>query len=129
MISSKIQELLKSLERYQLNQIYTEPSGKYLRLDFEMGPQGHYTAIELIDIVQLSISRTLQDEGCYNVFEITMNVLREEQLQVLSSLGYVFINDETQINFCNLLYFHLEGDIDIQIICQSYRVIQQTDRG
>jgi len=100
-----------------------------LRLDFTFGPEADDVAIELYQIIHLVFSQPLNADNediCFWVGEVELKKI-EDNIQEVLSTSYPFVNQHERVNanLQSLIYFHLEGDICLEVVCRNYKTFQQ----
>lgn len=122
---------LEDLKSADLVGISLLPNYLGLRLDFTFGPEFGDAAIELDRLVHLVLSQPINpgDENCcFWVGEVELRKLESGfGSQILSDLSYSFKNnnENLQASSDSLIYFRLQGDIYIEVVCGSYKIFQE----
>lgn len=128
-IAQNITSLLEDLKSADLVAISLLPQNLGLRLDFTFGPEASDVKIELYRIIHLVLSQPLNtndEDFCFWVGEVELRNLQEDGSQILSRLSYPFQNQNGSIEAdSSLIYFRLEGDIFLEVICGSYKIFQE----
>ncbi|MGH9822315.1 MAG: hypothetical protein ACREDR_03500 [Blastocatellia bacterium] len=122
------QALIDQLGTCVLSEMNLEPSGLWLRFDFESAIGGPVVILKLYNPALVKFSRTLDDEGGFVIGEAALSVLDDSKTD-LAALGYGF-SDKNGPTLSyparTLLHFHLEGDICIDVICEDYDLRAQS---
>jgi hypothetical protein len=128
-ITRNITTFLEDLKSADLVGISLLPQNLGLRLDFTFGPEAGDAKIELYRIVHLVFSQPLNtdDENfCFWVGEVELRNIEESGSQFLSGLSYPFKNPNGSIEAdSSLIYFRLEGDIFVEVVCGNYKIFQE----
>jgi hypothetical protein len=122
-----LKTFLEDLKSADLIGISLRPQNLGLRLDFTFGPEVGDVAIELYGIIHLWISRPLNSENehyCFWVGDVQLRKLENPANPLLNSVSYPF-HLNPNFDFSSLLYFRLEGDIFIEVICEHYKLFQE----
>jgi hypothetical protein len=122
-----LKTFLDDLKSADLVGISLRPQNLGLRLDFTFGPEVPDVAVEFDRILHLVISRPINSDDenyCFWVGEVQLRKLEENAESFLSSLSYPF-NFPPDRDLASLSHFRLEGDIFIEIICESYKIYQE----
>lgn len=130
-ITQNLTTFLEDLKSADLVGISLLPNYLGLRLDFTFGPEFGDAAIQLDRLVHLVLSQPItpgDEDCCFWVGEVELRKI-EEGLgsQILSELSYSFNNDRenVQADSDSLIYFRLQGDIYIEVVCGSYKIFQE----
>ena len=128
-ITSTLTTFLEDLKSADLVGISLNPQNLGLRLDFTFGPEADDVAIEFYQIIHLVFSQPLNandEDICFWVGEVELKKI-EDNIQEFLSTSYPFINQTGIINtnVQSLTYFHLEGDICLEVVCRNYKTFQQ----
>jgi len=128
-ITQNLTTFLEDLKSADLVGISLNPQNLGLHLDFTFGPETDDVAIEFYHIIHLVFSQplNLNDEDiCFWVGEVQLKNI-EDDIQKYLSTSYPFINQNGIINtnLPSLIYFHLQGDICLQIVCRNYKTFPQ----
>jgi hypothetical protein len=128
-IAQNLTSFLEDLKSADLVGISLLPQNLGLRLDFTFGPEASDVKIELYQIIHLVLSQALNtnnEDFCFWVGEVELRNLQEDGSQILSRLSYPFHNSNGNIEAdSSLIYFRLEGDIFLEVICGSYKIFQE----
>lgn len=124
-----LSDFLDDLKSADLVGISLNPQTLGLRLDFTFGPEADDVAIELYHVIHLVFSQPLNTEDediCFWVGEVELKKI-EDDLQKYLSKYYPFINQNQvdNTNLKSLIYFHLQGDICLEVVCKNYKTFQQ----
>jgi hypothetical protein len=128
-ITPTLTTFLEDLKSSDLVGISLNPQNLGLRLDFTFGPEADDVAIELYQIIHLVFSQPLNADNediCFWVGEVELKKI-EDNIQEVLSTSYPFANQHEQVNanLQSLIYFHLEGDICLEVVCRNYKTFQQ----
>ena len=128
-ITPTLTTFLDDLKSADLVGISLNPQNLGLRLDFTFGPEADDVAIELYHIIHLVFSQPLNTDNediCFWVGEVELKRI-EDNIQNYLSKSYPFINqnevDNTDLQ--SLIYFYLQGDICLEVVCKNYKTFQQ----
>ncbi|KAB8315981.1 hypothetical protein SD81_032205 [Tolypothrix campylonemoides VB511288] len=128
-IAQNITTFLEDLKSADLVGISLLPQNLGLRLDFTFGPEAGDAKIELYRIVHLVLSQPLNIDDqdlCFWVGEVELKKIEESGSQILSGLSYPFKNPNGSIEAdSSLIYFRLEGDIFVEVVCGNYKIFQE----
>ncbi len=128
-ITPNLTTFLEDLKSADLVGITFLPRTLGLRLDFTFGPEANDVAIELYKIVHLVLSQPINpddEDYCFWVGEVEVKKLVNDGTQLLSDLSYQFTKQNGMIDsdLASRFYFHLEGDICIEVVCSHYQIFQ-----
>jgi hypothetical protein len=127
-ITPETQALLDRLRDFQLVEISFKPTEWSIHLTFTFGPNVKDIVVNLFEIAHFILSKNPDDnDGCYMVGEVTLTSITDGGLRVLSSLNYPFKNRDGSIFSYpskQLFYWHLEGDVCLEVICGKYELFQ-----
>jgi hypothetical protein len=131
-ITQNLTTFLEDLKSADLVGISLLPKNLGLRLDFTFGPEFSNVAVELYRLVHLVLSQPINtddEDCCFWVGEVELRKL-EEGLgsQVLFALSYSFKNTDGTVqadSASSLIYFRLQGDIYIEVVCGNYKIFQE----
>lgn len=129
-LSKKLTATLERLPAAQLSGTDLDANLFSLKLNFVFAPEEHNIIIELLNLVSFSASRTPDDEGCYNVYQVSLDLLEDGGEKALTLLGYAFKGkDDKVFSYLGrrLFHFRLEGDVCLDVVCTSYRVYEVAD--
>ncbi|QDL11087.1 hypothetical protein DP113_27110 [Brasilonema octagenarum UFV-E1] len=128
-IAQNITTFLEDLKSADLIGISLLPQNVGLRLEFTFGPESGDAKIELYRIVHLVISQPLNtddEDFCFWVGEVELKKIEEGESQILSALSYPFKDSKGSIETdSSLIYFRLEGDICVEVVCGNYKIFQE----
>ena len=96
-----------------------------LRLYFTFGENNYDVVIELYHLYHLQISQPINTNNqdiCYWVGEVEIKPFDTSMKNLLEYNKNQLNNSE--LNLSSLIYFHLSGDIDIQVLCQDYQFLE-----
>ncbi|MEA5554722.1 hypothetical protein VB713_27730 [Anabaena cylindrica UHCC 0172] len=154
-ITPNLTSFLEDLKSADLVGISLNPKNLGLRLDFTFGPEADDVGIELYQIIDFVFSQPLNPDDediCFWVGEVKLNKIEDNIHGFLSKLGFkhksrtkkpfkeifrnifrkslksnTFIdqNERVNTNLQSLIYFHLQGDIDLEVVCKDYKIFQQ----
>ncbi|MBW4630988.1 MAG: hypothetical protein KME30_03510 [Iphinoe sp. HA4291-MV1] len=128
-IAQNITTFLVDLKSADLVGISLLPQSFGLRLDFTFGPESGDAKIELYRIFHLVLSQPLNSDDedfCFWVGEVELRKVEESGNQILSTLSYPFKNPNGSIETgSSLIYFRLEGDICLEVVCENYKIFQE----
>jgi len=125
-----LKNAIENLADSQIVGFYLDPDLLSLRLDFSFEP-GEITSVELLNIhhILLSHDPTCDDGRSFIVLEISLNSIEEKKRKdLLNSLGYMFIyneGSEPPFQKGELYHLRIEGDICMEIVCSSIRILKQ----
>lgn len=126
MVKAEDQSLIDGLGYAEVSTVsYNMPN---LQLKFSFQPGVLSTVIELLQVIHLVVSQTQGDNGDFVVGEVSLTAVENGGKSVLSNLHYRFYDqDNAVLNFPDvcLYHFHLEGDICVEAVSESYRISQQ----
>lgn len=117
--------LIDKISHCQISQFVLEPTKLWLRLEFIDPIDLKEIVLELYKMAYFSLSKTSDDEdGAYVILEAELLSVNDS-LELLSKLNYGFISSP-QINVLDSLYhLHIEGDICLDVVCESYKVFEK----
>jgi hypothetical protein len=121
-------ELVQELSNYQITGISLEPSQLWLRVELTCGSHKPDVTLEMHNIAQISISKTPDDEdSCYFAGEVTITPCDDGGKSILTQLGYAFSNrkGEVMAMSSNAFHIHIEGDICLDVVCQTYKLLKE----
>ena len=121
---------LKSADLVGLS-LLSQNSG--LRLEFTFGPEFGEVAVELYRLVHLVLSQPINaddEDCCFWVAEVELRKINYGSLnQILSALSYSFPHPaETKADSETMIYFRLQGDIYIEVVCHHYQIFQDLSK-
>jgi hypothetical protein len=130
-ITPNLTTFLEDLKSADLVGISLNPQNLGLHLDFTFGPEFDDAVIELYPIVHLVLSQPLNpddEEICFWVGEVELKKIEKNAPEILSALSYPFQDQNGTINAnsSSLIYFRLEGDICLEVICVNYKTFQKS---
>jgi hypothetical protein len=122
-------DFFDDLKSSDLVGISLNPQTLGLHLDFTFGPEAEDVAIELDHIIHLVFSQPLNTDDediCFWVGEVELTKI-EDDIQKYLSKSYPFVNQNQvdNTNLQSLIYFHLQGDICLEVVCKNYKTFQQ----
>ncbi|HEY9700814.1 MAG TPA: hypothetical protein V6C58_00105, partial [Allocoleopsis sp.] len=123
-ITPEIKSFLTDLQSADLIGISLLDSSLGLRLYFTFGENNYDVAIELYHLYHLQISQPINTNNqdiCYWVGEVEIKPFDTSMKNLLDYSKNQLNNSE--LNLSSLIYFHLSGDIDIQVLCQDYQFL------
>lgn len=128
-ITQNLTTFLEDLKSADLVGISLNPQNLGLRLDFTFGPEADDVAIELYHIIHLVFSQPLNTDDediCFWVGEVELKRI-EDDIQEYLSKSYPFVdkNEVGKTNLQPLIYFQLQGDICLEVVCKNYKTFQQ----
>jgi hypothetical protein len=124
-LNPEINSFLTDLQSADLIGISLINSGGGLRLDFTFGADNYDVAIELYHLYHLQISQPINTNNqdiCYWVGEVQLKPFDSDNKNLLDYSKIQLNNSE--LNLSSFIYFHLSGDIDIQVLCQDYQFLE-----
>ncbi len=124
-ITPEINSFLTDLQSADLIGISLLDSSLGLRLYFTFGENNLDVAIELYHLYHLQISQPINTNNqdiCYWVGEVEIKPFDTSMKNLLDYSKNQLNNSE--LNLSSLIYFHLSGDIDIQVLCQDYQFLE-----
>jgi hypothetical protein len=119
--------LIDKISHCQISQVVLEPTQLWLRLEFIDPIDLKEIVLELDKMAYFSLSKTSDDEdGAYVILEAKLSSVNDS-LGLLSKLNYGFISSP-QINLLESIYhLHIEGDICLDVVCESYKIFERPD--
>jgi hypothetical protein len=127
-VTPDLKTFLEDLKSADLVGISFLPRNLGLRLDFTFGLEANDVSIELYKIVHFVLSQPIDSDNenyCFWVGEVEIKKLKETSNECLSTLSYPFTNSNSAPNTSSLVYFRLEGDIYIEVVCGHYQLFQK----
>ncbi|AFZ57709.1 hypothetical protein H6G54_17070 [Anabaena cylindrica FACHB-243] len=154
-ITPNLTTFLEDLKSADLVGISLNPHNLGLRLDFTFGPEADDVAIELYQIIHFVFSQSLNPDDediCFWVGEVELKKIEDDIHGFLSKLGlthnsrkkkpfkeivrnifrkslksnpFIDQNEPVNTNLQSLIYFHLQGDISLEVVCKDYKIFQQ----
>lgn len=127
-ITQNLQTFLEDLKSADLVGISLLPQNLGLRLDFTFGPEANDVSIAFSHIIHLVLSQPINantEEFCFWVGEVELRELESDGKEILSTFSYPFRNENGTIDAdsSSLIYFRLVGDLCLEIVCHSYKIL------
>lgn len=123
-------QILKKFTNSQLVGVFIEPTKLWIRLDFIVEIENKECDIEFHQILNFHLSKDIDSEdGGYYIGEISHQEITDGGKEILSKMRYPFLdfNEEMKTFPSKLLhYFHLEGEVCVDIVCGNYKILRET---